>query len=163
MPNDLTPHKTPPAAKQRRMSAPVRRAIDLYITNGMSKADAAREVGISEGHLYNYLMKPHAKAYELERKVQYIQDVEEMKAPYKSQAFEVARDLMHNAKSEAVRMRAVEFFAGEHKNKGFNVAVQVNNHTAGGYEYVQPGQQIVEITPVTDTKSDSVAEQEPEK
>ena len=147
MANDLTPDNTPTKPIRRRLSPKVRHAIDLYVTKGMSKAEAAREAGISEGHLYNYLMKEHAKAYEVEAKSQYLQDVESMKIPYKAQAFEVARDLMHNAKSESVRMRAVEFFAGERKGNAVNVAVSVNNHAASGYDYVPPGAQVIDITP----------------
>lgn len=58
-----------------------------------------------------------------------------MKAGYKAQAFAVAAHLMHNAKSEAVRMRAVEFFAGGPQQP--SVVVQVNN-AAPGYVYRRP-------------------------
>lgn len=141
-----TPSKDAQPPAKRRIPPSIRKAISLYITTGMSKAEAAERSSITPGHLYNYLMRPHVKQFEEEKKGEFIQGIDAMRAPYKAQAFEVARDLMHNASSENVRMRAVEFLAGESKGMSINVGVQVNNQApAKGYEYAHPNQEVVTI------------------
>ena len=52
-------------------------------------------------------------------------------------------DLMLNSKSEAIRAQMVEFFASDAKVSP--VSVHIDARQAGGYEFIRPGQQVVEI------------------
>lgn len=130
------------APVRRRISAKVSKALDLIATTGISQIKAAEQVGMDRSALNRALQKENVKA-ELEvRKVRYISVQTAMRNTLKARALEVAAELMENAASEAVRMRAVEFLAGESK-QGPSVSVTVN--AGGGYEFVRPGQRLVEI------------------
>lgn len=166
MANDLSPDATPAKPRkptpQGRISSEVKQAIALHVHKGMNQKEAAEAAGLRPGSFYNALMRPHVKAYLEGQKAELIQTVDAMRAPYKAQAFEVAAHLMHNADSENVKMRAVEFLAGEGKGSSVNVAVNVQNNVGGGdYAYVRPGQRMVDITPSTDTQSVDRDDQEP--
>jgi len=147
MANDLTPHKDDTTPVKRRVSAAVREALNTRVREGKKWDDCAKAAGLSPSGLYKARKQQHVQILYEELKAQYIQDVEALKALHKPRAFEVARQLMDSAKSEAVKMRAVEFFAGERKGNAVNVAVSVNNHAASGYDYVPPGAQVIDITP----------------
>lgn len=108
---------------------------------------------MAESSLFKAIKQPHVKALMAQIKDEFIQEVAEMRAPYKAQALEVARELLHSSKSDAVRARMVEFLAGEPKGNAVNVAVQVNNQAPQGYEFVRPGQQLVEIQSPGDSQS----------
>ena len=86
-------------------------------------------------------------------KEQYIQDVEEMENLHKARALEVARELLDESKSDSVKARMVEFLRGERAKNSVNVALQVNNQVVQGYEYVRPGQKLVEIQSPGDSQS----------
>jgi hypothetical protein len=141
------------APVKRRISPKVRHAISLKVVQGLTWAKAADKAGMSEAGIHKARKLPHVQEYAEQVKIQLIEDVDSMKAPYKAQAIEVAHDLMHNGKSETVRIRAVEFFASEGKGNGVNVAVQINNSPAQGYEYVRPDQKVVDIVDAVDTQS----------
>jgi hypothetical protein len=74
-------------------------------------------------------------AYEM-AEIAFIQTIERRRKGYRARAIEVAADLMERAQSEAVRMKAVEFFAGETRQP--LVAVQVNAPQPEGYAYRRP-------------------------
>jgi hypothetical protein len=118
-----------------RLNPALRKAIDLRVRDGLKISDACRAAGMSEAGYYAAMLRPHVQEHYQNVQMQYIQEVEALKASYKAQAFAVAAHLMHNAKSEAVRMRAVEFFAGGPQQP--SVVVQVNN-AAPGYVYRRP-------------------------
>ena len=88
---------------------------------------------------------PHVKEWYAEEKAKYCQRISEMEDAHKARALEVGRDLLDNAKSEAVRARMVEFFRGEAKQNAVNVQINNNLQTVQGYEYVPPGVEIVTI------------------
>lgn len=138
-------HKPEQAPAKARIPAKIRAAIDLYTRERITKTEAAQRVGIKPSYLYTKLTRPHIRDYEREQFTQYIQEIEDLKAPYKAEAFETAAELMRGAKSEAVRARMVEFLAGERKGGDVNVAVQVNNSAPTGYEYARPDQEVVVI------------------
>jgi hypothetical protein len=125
----------PPGGVQGRLNPALRKAIDIRVREGLKIADVCRAAGISEAGWYVAMQRPHVQEHYQNVQLQYIQEVEALKAGYKAQAFEVAADLMRNAKSEAIRMRAVEFFAGGPPAPTVNV--QVNN-AAPGYTYSRP-------------------------
>lgn len=145
-----------------RIPAKIRAAIDLYTTERVSKTEAAKRVGIKPSYLYTQLTKVHIRDYERDRFAQYIQEIEDLKAPYKAEAFETAAELMRTASSESVRARMVEFLAGERKGSAVNVAVQVNNQAPTGYEYAHPDQEVVVIRDADgDTQSPATDSEDP--
>lgn len=132
-----------PAQRKLRISAKLRRAIDLIAIQGMSGRKAAEAAGLHEVSLYKALAKPHvAEALEI-RKAEVVLEADKLKGVARAIAIRTGIELMAGAKSEAVKARMVEFFAGEAK-AGTSVAVQVNVDR-GGYEYARPGAQVVEI------------------
>lgn len=119
----------------------------------------------SEAGWHLAMKRPHVKAHLEAVQAQFIREIDRRRATYRAQAIEVAHDLMHNGTSEAVRMRAVEFFAGEARS-GPQVNVQINQNAGNGYEYVRPGQ-VVEIIDTgassPDGQSGAQHEQDPEE
>jgi hypothetical protein len=118
-----------------RISPALREAIDLRVRTGENIKDICKQVGISEQGWHAAMKRPIVAQHMQNVQMQYIQEVEAMKAGYKAQAFAVAAHLMHNAKSEAVRMRAVEFFAGGPAAPSVVVPINI---TAPGYVYRRP-------------------------
>ncbi len=89
--------------------------------------------------------RPEVRDYVQKVQLEFIASVEGEKSIYKARAYEVGMDLMLNSKSETVRARMVEFFAGD--GKASPVSVHVDARHGAGYEYVRPDQQVVEIQP----------------
>lgn len=127
--------KTIQAEPPSRFSPALREAVRLRVRNGLTITEACRAAGISDAWWYKSWLKPAFRNLYAEEQTAYIQEVECLRAGYKARAFEVAAELMHNAKSEQVRMRAVEFLAGGPAQP--SVVVQVNN-AAPGYQYARP-------------------------
>lgn len=116
---------------------------------------------MDESSLGRALAKPHIKAYVEAQKALFLTDMLKLKERAKAIAIAQGIDLMHNATSEAVKARMVELFAGEARS-GPSVAVQVNVDR-GGYEFVRPGQRVVEIDPAPDLPSGDDDEQDTDK
>jgi hypothetical protein len=113
----------------------LRNAIDLRVKQNLTILEACNRAGISEAGWHKAMKRQSVQAYLQAVQLQYIQDVDARRAHYKARAFEVAAELMETAQSESVRMRAVEFFAGEAKAPA--VQVQVNTGSSG-YTYRRP-------------------------
>lgn len=140
--------------KRRSISRKVEAALRHRVEQGTTWKAAAEAAGLSEAGIHKARLQPHVKQRLEEIKGDYIQEVEALKAPHKARAMEVARELLEGAKSEAVKARMVEFLAGESKGMSVNVGVQVNNQPpANGYEFVRPGQEVVQIRAAQDTQS----------
>lgn len=154
MAKDLSPLQDPDnlplPPRKRRISAKVKAAIQLRVKEAKPWAECAKTVGMSEAGIHKARKQQHVIDHQRAVEAVYIQEVEAMRAPYKARAFEVAADLMENAKSESTKARMVEFLAGERKQTSVNVQVNNNLAPSEGYEYVRPGAQIVDITPSTD-------------
>lgn len=130
-----------------RISPKLREAIRLHVTEGKPIGAACEVAGMSRAG-YHKAMK-RAAVRDLVEDVQrrFVLEVEARRGVYKARAFEVALDLMMNAKSEAVRARMAEFLASEGR-MGQQVNVHVDARTVGGgYEFVRPGARMVEIEP----------------
>ncbi len=128
-----------------RMRAALRHAIDLRVKKGMTIAAACEEAGMSPQGFHKAMKRPAVRDYLLTVQMEFVASVEGEKAIYKARAFEVGMNLMLNSKSEAVRARMVEFFAGD--GKVSPVSVHIDARQPGGYEYARPEQQVVEIRP----------------
>lgn len=137
----ITPLRTPPA----RISAKVRRALELRVREGQTIRAAAQGAGMSEQGFHKALKRPAVRDLMQRMQERFVTEVEASRALFKARAFEVAFDLMMNAKSETVRARMCEFLATDGK-PGTSVSVHVDaSQTFRGYEYVRPGARIVEI------------------
>lgn len=161
----------PPSTYQRqinpkngRITKKVKIAIDLMIQKGLHPQAAGPKAGMTYEGLYRAMRKPHVKRYIEERKADFIQSFERDKKASAVRALHVANDLMNNSRSDAVRMKAVEFVA---RVGGISPIDQSEIHVShsgpsAGYAWVKPGQMVVDITPETDTQSDAQAPQDAE-
>lgn len=132
-------------AQPPRMRPALRHAVDLIATKGYRVPDAATLAGMNEKALYRALARPPIAAYVEAMKANEASLAASLKEQARAMAIRAGIDLLHNAQSEQVRARMVEFFASEER-KNPAVAVQINVDR-GGYEYARPGAQIVEILP----------------
>jgi predicted DNA-binding protein (UPF0251 family) len=122
-----------------RMSKKFREVLRLHEIEGMSVADACSKVGYSRAAFYKARKSPAVKDLIREMRQELVEAVEAKKAYAKLRAIEVGIDLMLNSKSEAVRMRAVEFFGADAKVSP--VAVHIDARQASpqtGYIYSRP-------------------------
>ena len=140
-----------------RMRPRLRHAVALIVEEGRTQREAAGRAGMNETSLGRALQRPAIAAYIEQQKALAVLDADSLKASAKRMAIRVGIGLLHDAKSEQVRARMVEFFAGEAKT-GPSVAVQVNVDR-GGYEFRRPGQRLVDIAPATDVQSSDDADQ----
>ncbi len=139
----MTKLATIPVSKPR-ISSKLRKAIELRVRNGLTIDKACAEAGLSPAGYYKAMKRPAVKEHLEAVQHAYIQEAEKLRSLAKTRAIEVALELMHNAKSETIRARMAEFLASEGKTP--QVAVHVDARQAPqGYEYVRPGQQVVEI------------------
>jgi len=134
------PQKTP-----HRLSSRIRAAVEARVRLGMSIAAAAEAAGMSKNGFHQALKRAAVQAYLREVQAAFVAETDANRAVYRVRALEAALDLMLNAKSEAVRARMVEFLVGD--GKAPQVAVHVGARTCGGYEYIRPGERLIEITP----------------
>ena len=131
----------PPSAP--RISSRLRQAIELHVREGRSITEACAAAGVSRQGFHK-AMKRHAVRDLLEdEQRRFVLESEARRTLYKARALEVALDLMLNAKSEAVRARMAEFLAAD--GKVSPVSVHIDARQGSGYEYVPPGQKLVEI------------------
>ncbi|WP_170576254.1 hypothetical protein [Ruegeria atlantica] len=129
-----------------RISSKLRKAIELRVRHGLTIEKACAEAAMSPAGYYKAMKRPAVKEHYEEVQHAYILEAEKLRSIAKTRAIEVALDLMHNAKSETIRARMAEFLASEGKTP--QVAVHVDaRHSPQGYEYVRPGQQVVEVVP----------------
>ena len=143
--------KLPP--RPTRLSSKLRAAIEATVTKGTTIVDACKEAGMSTQGYHKAMKRAAVRDYLETVQRRFVADVEANRALYKARAFEVALDLMLNAKSDAIRARMCEFLAGDAKVSP--VAVHIDaRQDRGGYEFVRPGQRLVEIEPDGRPKSD---------
>lgn len=138
-------------AQPPRMRAKLRAAVNLIATKGKGIGEAAEAAGMNASALSRAINRPEIKAHIEEQKALYCLDADSLKGLAKAIAINTGIDLMQSAASEAVRARLVEFFAGDGRpGTQVNVAVNVDR---GGYEFVKPGQRVVDIRPAIDSVS----------
>lgn len=151
------------APRPTRLRTALRLAIDLRVKKGMTISAACEEAEMSPQGFHKAMKRPEVRDYLQSVQMEFVASVEGEKAIYKARAFEVGMELMLNSKSEAVRARMVEFFASDGKVPAVSVHIDARqNH---GYEYVRPGQQVVEVRsidneaePLTDLEAEARSE-----
>ncbi|MBY6163423.1 hypothetical protein KUV73_21260 [Mameliella alba] len=148
----MTQFSAIPAPKPR-ISAKLRKAIELRIRRGMTISAACEAAGISCAGWHKAMKRAAVRDYLEAEAARYIGETERLRVTAKARALEVALDLMENAKSETVRARMAEFLASEGKAPQVAVHVDARPQT-GGYEYVPPGSQVVEVKAQRSTPTD---------
>ncbi|MCB1342713.1 MAG: hypothetical protein KDK24_16920 [Pseudooceanicola sp.] len=137
-----------------RLSARLRQAIDLRVRGGRTIKEACAEAGLSESAFYKAIQRPAVRDHMQELQERFVTEVEAKRTAYRAEALDAARDLMKNAKSEAVRARMIEFLAGDGKAPAVSVNVDARQAPARGYEFVRPGQSVVQIVDVEAAQDD---------
>lgn len=144
MDGSLTPQKGGAAPRQGASSARIapklRAAMKLRIEQGLTIKAACEQAGYSEAGWHLAMKRPAVLAAYEQAELAFIQTVERRRKGYKARAIEVAAELMERGQSEQVRMRAVEFFAGETKQPLVNITVPAAQEPATGYRYKRPGE-----------------------
>lgn len=126
-----------------RIRAALRSAINLRVKQGLTIAAACKQSGMSPQGYHKAMKRPAVRDYLQTIQFEFVASVESDRAIYTARAMEVGMDLMLHSKSEAVRARMVEFFASD--GKAPQVSVHFGTQQTGGYEYVRPSRQVVEI------------------
>ncbi|PZQ99195.1 MAG: hypothetical protein DI533_00360 [Cereibacter sphaeroides] len=138
--NAMTPSQTASlslgdGAQPPKMTRKVANAVSILASTGQTVAAAAKEAGMNPDALSRAIHRPGMQEHIEYLKALYALDADKLKGMARGAAIRAGIDLMHTAKSEAVRARMVELFAGE---RGPAVAVQVNVPAPTGYSYDRP-------------------------
>jgi hypothetical protein len=115
------------------MTPKTRAAVALLVEHGLTQREAASRAGMDERSLSRALKRKAIADYVEHQKALLISRNDAIRAHGEAIALRVALDLMQTAQSEAIRMRAVEFFARK-PEPGASVTVQTHIH-AGTYAY----------------------------
>jgi len=125
------------------MTRKVAAAVHELVTKGCGIGEAARAAGMHHVSLSRAIHRPDIAAYLEQQKALQIQGIDRLRQSAKAAAINHGLWLMHNAQSEQIRAKMVELFAGEGKQAP-QIALQFNDNRSG-YEYVRPGQKLVEV------------------
>lgn len=129
-----------------RLSAKLRAAIDVRVTEGLSIVESCAKAGLSPQGWHKAMKRPAVRNHLEVVQRRFVAESDAKRALYRARAFEVALDLMLTAKSEAIRARMAEFLASDGKAPQVAVHVDARAVERGGYEFVRPGQKLVELT-----------------
>lgn len=127
-----------------RLSAKLRAAIEGHVTEGLTIVEACERAGMSRQGFHKAMKRAAVQDHVELVQRRFVARVESNRALYKARALEAALYLMLHAKSEAVRARMAEFLAGDGKAPAVAVHIDARQNL-GGYEFVRPGQRVVEI------------------
>jgi hypothetical protein len=128
-----------------RLSAALRRAIDLRIRKGATIAEACREGGLSTAGWHKAQKRPAVQDHIRAVQAAFVAEGDGLRAFARRRAIEVALDLMLTAKSEAIRARMCEFLAADAKVSPVAVHVDARTIEAPGYAYVRPGERLADV------------------
>lgn len=121
-----------------RLSAKLREAIRLHVTEGRTISDACREAGLSRAGWHAAMKRAPVRDHLEQVRASFISGVDARRAFYKAAALEQAMWLMKNAKSEAIRARMAEFLAADAKVSPVAVHIDARATGQGGYIYRRP-------------------------
>jgi hypothetical protein len=122
-----------------RLSAKLRAAIEVHVTEGLSIVAACEKTGMSRAGYHKAMKRAAVRDYLEEVQARFVGDVKAKRALYQARALEVAMDLMMTSKSEAIRARMVEFLASDAKVSPVAVHVDARQvQQPQGYIYTRP-------------------------
>ena len=122
--------------KTYRISARIRTAIDAIARDGTTQREAARRSGMNETALGKALAKPHVQIALEQAKALYSMEIDKLRGTAKALAIQTGLELMRNSKSDTIKARMVEFFAGEPRQPLVNVNIPAQDR--GIYSYAKP-------------------------
>ena len=137
-----------------RISAGVKEAIRLRVEKGLTITQACAQAGISVSGWFKAHTNASVQAYHDEQQRKFIQSVDGLKAIHKARAYEVAGRFLDDDQPDANKRWAVEFFTRDDAPRKGD-APQVSVNIAQGYEFVRPGQRVVDL--IDGTASDTVS------
>lgn len=121
-----------------RISAKLRRAIELRVAEGLSITEACNRAGLSTQGWHKAMRRTAVRDLLEQEERRFAASVMANRAVYQARALEVAMDLMLNAKSEAVRARMCEFLASDAKAPQLAVHIDARSEQPSGYRYSRP-------------------------
>ena len=142
------------ASTNGRIAAGLREAIKLRVHDDLTIDAACAKAGISVSGYHKALLRPHVQAFLADEQRLYIQRVDTQKAKFKARAYEVAASFLAENASPADKRWAVEFFTRDDAPRRGD-APQVSVNIAQGYEFVRPGQRVVDM--IDGTAPDTVS------
>lgn len=137
-----------------RIAPALREAIKLRVHDDLTIDAACAKAGISVSGYHKALLRPHVQAFLADEQRLYIQRVDTQKAKFKARAYEVAASFLAENASPADKRWAVEFFTRDDAPRRGD-APQVSVNIAQGYEFVRPGQRVVDM--IDGTAPDTVS------
>ncbi|MEZ5784810.1 MAG: hypothetical protein R3D70_25215 [Rhizobiaceae bacterium] len=133
------------APRPARISPRVRAAVGFRVRENLSIANAAEKAGLSRNGFAKALRRAVVQDLIREEQERMARDVDHLRAVARLRALEVARDILETG-SENAKLRVIDLLLREGKAATeVNVSVDARQTDRGGYEYVRPGQQLVEI------------------
>ncbi|WP_143128631.1 hypothetical protein [Rhodobacter sp. JA431] len=133
-----------------RISAKVRKAVELMVTEALPIVKAAEGAGMSRQGLSKALRRPEVQDFKAEVEARFVAEMDLLRARAEAVAIKTGLELMRSAKSETVRARLVEFFAsGGKSGAGVNVHVDARHVAPQGYIYPEAPSRALATT--TDT------------
>lgn len=128
-----------------RISPRVRAAVGFRVRENLSIANAAEKAGLSRNGFAKALKRTVVQDLIRDEQERMAQDVNHLRAVARHRALEVAREILENG-SENAKLRVIDLFLREGKAATeVNVSVDARQTDRGGYEYVRPGQRLVEV------------------
>ena len=102
---------------------------------------------LSKNGLAKALKRPAVQDLIAAEQEKMVREVESLRAVARYRALEIARDLLESG-SETAKLKVIDLLLREGKAATeVNVQVDARQPDRGGYEYVRPGQRVVEIRP----------------
>jgi hypothetical protein len=130
---------TPPKRKGRGVSvalSPKLAAALEYLADGVqTQSEAARLSGMDANGLSRALKKPHVAALLESMKLEALAGLDDLRNRAQVAAIKEGLVLMRTAKSEAIRVKMVELFAGGLASKSPNVVINQALSGPSGYSY----------------------------
>lgn len=145
------------------LSPKLTRAVHLIATTEQPQKAVAKIVGMSESYLCKQLQRPEVAERLEQAKQAFAFDFEQLRNRARSLAITTAMDMLANSNNDNVKLKLVELLTRE-AAKGPGVVVN-NTFGGGGYEYLPPNAQVIDIvgrdvTP-TDRQSDGQEDETP--
>ena len=135
-------HMLTKASRKPRISAALSKALALHILNALTPDEAALAAGVRVTTMLDALEREHVKERLAKLRKDRKARAEQMLDLYQIEAIETAATLMRTAKSETVKMRAIEFFKrGSDPAHGPGSTVNFNAMLNPSYNYKAPDKQ----------------------
>lgn len=129
-------------ARSSRMSAPLKRAIELRIKKGVTVTDACAAAGLSTQAYYKAQKRAEVRLYAEEVRKRLLDEASARRDALRLEALEVAAEMLHSASSETVKVRLIELLLNEGRpSASVNVNVDARSQVAAqpvGYTYQRP-------------------------